>query len=366
MADSITRHFSEFIQEQISRKYMMFSPSTTTYPQPIDSYCPHVIITLMYDAMHTQSYHNVITESGQEMRRQYFRKKDFAISEGFANRFNIKKASVELLAAILGFNRTTIKNLFIAVAKKKLDLVYVGFGGTGVNTHYWLSELAIWCNVREVFESGLVMDEDVIDYTNILRFPMDMNKYHQKMCGFKKGAIEPMFKVNIAEDYAGLFKYDLSTLSKNLSPYFVSSTLHEMGINKDNKDKSKVSASKNSTIFYGAPDIPTREMLSDVNFIAATHGDNECSLHIRPKVDTQLQQESYGMIQLNAFFMNQLRMAIGLLELLARDDFNEVIKSNDNEIFKFNFYDFYAKNITFIRKEFDVEFVMRNSATRQG
>ena len=60
------------------------------------------------------------------------------------------------------------------------------------------------------------------------------------------------------------------------------------------------------------------------NFIAATHANTSCSLWLNPKQEQDIQVESYGMIQLGAFFMNQLRMAIGLLEVLAtRTNFSE-------------------------------------------
>lgn len=72
-------------------------------------------------------------------------------------------------------------------------------------------------------------------------------------------------------------------------------------------------------IFYGAPDIETRELLAqdDWKFISATHGDNYCQLYIKPEQDSSLQVESYGMINLSVFFMNHVKMTISFLELLA-------------------------------------------------
>ena len=82
---------------------------------------------------------------------------------------------------------------------------------------------------------------------------------------------------------------------------------------------------KPNTIIYGAPSLSARaEMTEFGNFIAATHANTSCSLWLNPKQEQDIQVESYGMIQLGAFFMNQLRMAIGLLEVLAtRTDFTE-------------------------------------------
>jgi len=364
MADIITKTFPQFIGEQIERKYMMMSYNSFNKPQVIDSYCPYIISNITRDSEIGQVYHNTITNSGQEIYREFFKTKDFAISEAFANRFCIRKVPIETLVKVLGFNKEMISTLFNETAKKKLDIIFVGFGGTGVNTFYWLSELAVWCDMQEVFVNGVIMDADTIDFTNILRFPMDMNKYHQRSSALKSGIIEVMHKTNLATNYAGLFKR-LIKLNSRLASSSSQDTLYDLGINRSKKNITKVSASGN-TVFYGAPDIPTRDMLSDVRFIAATHGDNECSLHIRPKVDTQLQQESYGMIQLNVFFMNQLRMAIGLLEILAREDFSKIIDEQDNEIFKFDFFQYFLKHGSKIMADTGLMFNMRNTTNRQG
>lgn len=364
MADIITKTFPQFISEQIERKYMMMSYNSFNIPQVIDSYCPYIILDITRDSEAGQVYHSTINNDGQEKYIEFFKTKDFAISEAFANRFGIRKVPIETLVKVLGFNKEMISTLFNETAKKKLDIVFVGFGGTGVNTFHWLSELASWCDMQEIFVNGVVMDADTIDFTNILRFPMDMNKYHQRSTSLKSGIIEVMYKTNLATNYAGLFKR-LIKLNNRLSSSSSQDVLYDLGINKSRKNLNKVSAEQN-TIFYGAPDIPTRDMLSDVRFIAATHGDNECSLHIRPKVDTQLQQESYGMIQLNVFFMNQLRMAIGLLEILAREDFSKIIDEQDNEILKFDFFKYFSKHGSKIMDDTGLMFNMRNTTNRQG
>lgn len=364
MADIITKTFPQFISEQIERKYMMMSYSSFNRPQVIDSYCPYIISNITRDSENGKVYHETIANGGQEIYREFFKTKDFAISEAFANRFGIRKVPIETLVKVLGFNKEMISTLFTETARKKLDIIFVGFGGTGVNTFHWLSELAAWCDMQDIFVNGVIMDADTIDFTNILRFPMDMNKYHQRSSSIKNGIIEVMYKTNLATNYAGLFKR-LIKLNNRLSSGSSDDVLYDLGINKIKKNINKVSASQN-TVFYGAPDIPTREMLSDVNFIAATHGDNECSLHIKPKVDTQLQQESYGMIQLNVFFMNQLRMAIGLLEMLAREDFSKIIDEQDNEIFKFDFFQYFSKHGSKIVDDTGLIFNMIKTTNRQG
>ena len=72
-------------------------------------------------------------------------------------------------------------------------------------------------------------------------------------------------------------------------------------------------------ILYGAPDIQTREMFatfSDLQFVSATHGNDDCQIYIKPPQDSNMQMESYGMINLSVFFMNQIKMTIAFFELL--------------------------------------------------
>ena len=58
-------------------------------------------------------------------------------------------------------------------------------------------------------------------------------------------------------------------------------------------------------------------------------------MSLNPKQDLNLQVESYGMIQLAPFFMNQLQMAITLLETLANDSIN--LMEQDKELLNFSF-----------------------------
>ena len=79
----------------------------------------------------------------------------------------------------------------------------------------------------------------------------------------------------------------------------------------NNKLKSKI-------VTYGAPSIANRNFLSSLgNFVSATHANNTASLWLNPTSDDNLQIETYGLIQLNSFFMNQLSMAIEFLKILA-------------------------------------------------
>lgn len=74
-------------------------------------------------------------------------------------------------------------------------------------------------------------------------------------------------------------------------------------------------------IFYGAPDIHTRIIMKEkgIPLLTGTHGNDDVALTLNPTQDIQLQRESYGMIKLTTFFLNQIRLTIALLEYLASD-----------------------------------------------
>jgi hypothetical protein len=48
-----------------------------------------------------------------------------------------------------------------------------------------------------------------------------------------------------------------------------------------------------------------------------------------------VQTETYGIIQLNVFFMNQLRMTIELLKILGDSNLHNI--DNDTELFNYSF-----------------------------
>ena len=81
-----------------------------------------------------------------------------------------------------------------------------------------------------------------------------------------------------------------------------------------------IKTSKNN-IFYGAPDIRTRTIMKEkgIPLLTGTHGNDDVALTLNPTQDVQLQRESYGMIKLTTFFLNQIRLTIALLEYLASD-----------------------------------------------
>jgi hypothetical protein len=236
----------------------------------------------------------------QNPRRQPLSKKCSAISPFIANELNVYNVQIDDLTKMLGYTKKNLKDLLESLKTKHLDLALVGLGGTGMNFMHWATELANYTNSINIFQNIQIYDADTVDITNIFRFPQILNPeraYYN----------DTIYKIDMLPS--------TSILAHNIgkSSYFIEFR-HLV-----KSDGSLYNLAKDY-IFYGAPDIKTREMLHSIpgiRFISGTHGDNDCQLYIKPEQDSELQIESYGMINLSVFFMNQLRLTIEFLTLLA-------------------------------------------------
>lgn len=231
-------------------------------------------------------------------------KKVSCISPFLAKELNCFQIPIEDLIRMLGYSKIQLKTILESVKAKNLELVLVGLGGTGMNFMHWATELCNYTNSINVFESIYIYDEDKIDLTNLFRFPMILdasNMYHMTNTNSLPYKLDCINRDTILSRTRMTFNHEfitINTLSDNgtyIRPYW----------------KNK--------ILYGAPDIQTREMfstLSELQFVSATHGNDDCQLYIKPPQDSNMQMESYGMINLSVFFMNQLKMTIAFFELL--------------------------------------------------
>ena len=193
-----------------------------------------------------------------------------------------------------------ITNLLILVRQKRYTINFAGVGGTGVNTIYWLHTLCDLCNIENLFKQVNIFEKDSVDFSNIFRFPLPLSAYTHANGDSTK-------KVNLILPYASTLSNYVTTHDKFLETINdIPSTLLE-----NEKLKRKV-------VTYGAPSIDNRNFLSSLgNFVSATHANNTASLWLNPVSDSNLQIETYGLIQLNSFFMNQISMAIEFLSILA-------------------------------------------------
>jgi hypothetical protein len=231
-------------------------------------------------------------------------KKCSAISPFIANELNVYNIKIDDLTKMLGYTKINLKAMLETIKEKKINLCLVGLGGTGMNFMHWAEEIANYTNSINIFERIMIYDEDIVDLTNIFRFPQILNP---DTAYFYKSVKKIHAIPNRSILCTALIKHEYYIKENDLINY---------------GDRSASEFAKNN-VFYGAPDIATRELFSSIpeaRFISGTHGDNDCQLYIKPVQDSELQVESYGMINLSVFFMNQLKMTIEFLALLASDE----------------------------------------------
>jgi len=300
--------FSSYLSEQIRVRYAFFDrPKSGLSNVVMDSFFPRLMFRYNGDKKQIQENSDIPSTA-------------VAISPFVAEYLNVKKVPTDQLLRVLGYTLKDIKQLLTEVKRKKLNFVFLGAGGTGMNTAYWLSELTKLTSTYKIFSKVAVFEKESVEYSNMLRFPLDSSAYNIPRGNLNKiQLITPLLKnlgsrtLEIHEQYLPAKKYISSEIVKR----------HPTEHVVDN------------TVLYGAPGIEYRDELAKIGpLICATHANTSCSIWLNPKQNMDLQIETYGIIQLGSFFMNQLQMTIELLKLLASDqDLHEA----DKHIMDFEF-----------------------------
>ena len=301
---------NDYLMEQIRTRYAFFDRPTSGLSNIIiDNYAPK----LMYNTRFNQ----------RDLNRITLPKTIYAISPWFAQYFGAQQVPTEQLCRILGYDVKALKQLVTKVKRHNYSISFVGYGGTNVNTIHWLTEIMKITQSVNLFNFIEIFEPEQLEISNLLRFPK--NPYIENNI--------PGIYVPNASKLALLDPSEISLLSRgkaNISTSRINGTqLHHNSKGSHYDSPSRRYKVKNNHIFYGAPTIDTRDSFKDSgHFISATHNGNSAHLWLNPTQDSDLQVESYGLIQLTPFFMNQLRLAIGLLEILAEGttDFKEVDK----------------------------------------
>ena len=266
----------------------------------------------------------------------------YCVSEWFSNMTGVRQLPFKMMLQTLNVSDKELKEMVLKVKRKKLHLCFVGFGGTGTNTYHWLTKILDHTGNVNLFDQVTIYDKETLDFTNLLRIPFDTDK----LCA--------NYKVDLFDNRNNLSNRTPKVEKRYITPIkrnWASSSrlepeqrLYKSVITSEEDAHHKTYVPHDNVVFYGAPNLETRADMNEANFnfINATHGNDDCSLMLKPEIDMNLQTESYGMIRLTSFFFNQLAMTIALLRFLADDDEDKWNK--EGEFFKFNFKDFINDN----------------------
>ena len=288
--------FKQYLKDQIRVRYGFCDrPKAGLCNEVIDSFYPRIVYNYGLDATAIPS--SLIPKSS------------VAISGLVAQNLNVKQLDISDLLKVLGYTKHQIAGLLTEVKKKKFTMVFAGAGGTGMNTAYWLHKLCEYTDTLAPFYKIYVYEAEDIEISNMLRFPLGYEHYERPL-----DATLPNTKLRVISQFIDKLS---STAPVYLGRYIDIATICQYDPWAV-KDETGHFVKVPTTFIYGAPSLTCRNDMALIsNFVSATHADSSCSIWLNPHQDVNIQTESYGMIQLGTFFMNQLRMAIGLLELLA-------------------------------------------------
>ena len=305
----VTTSLLDYIRKQIRNRYAYIP-----IPRNIRSIPNLVLDSYLPNTMDSNNFNNV--QSGLHS----YTRKAYAISPMTASFFDVPQIPVLDLCKTLGYTEQQLKTMTQEIRGKRLrHLVLAGAGGTNVNTMHWIASIAKELDCGKLFNSILIHEEDVPDVSNLLRFPKN-----------------PKSQEVVSDNKANILLKDCEYLSDK-GVRIVDKFIGTSGnFPREYMDRSNSQTTFSSHyVVYGAPTIESRANLSKFgNFVCATHAANGCSIWLNPSQDLDLQVESYGTIQLMPFFMNQLKMAITFLEMLAA---NTDFSTKDTHIMDYEF-----------------------------
>jgi len=296
----------EKMRKEYDLKKMYFDDMKVRYAMPDMS-------TIRGSGAVVDSYYPTMACSGNDYPKNIRSATACCISPSIAIKLGLRAIPILELVKMLGYTERDIKAILLGVKAKKESLYLIGAGGTSSNFIHWTNEMCILTNTLNIFEEMIISDSDNFSLTNIPRIPMHI----QYTSSIKKSMIMKGAALNLSTK----IEYHTSTTA----------ILHMIN--------------KPGHLYYGAPDIETRDAISinnrdneqKIRFVSATHGGDNCLLQVVPLQDSSLQVESYGLVDLSFFFMNHIKMTIRFLKAIADgEDFTET-----REILEYSFRDTY-------------------------
>ena len=249
---------------------------------------------------------------------EIFRTKDFTLSRFFERWLKLKRIPLEQQLKNLGYDLKSIKKDLLAVKKKKLDIVSIGYGGMMCNVFENLIELCSILNMNNIFHSISIFEQETLEASNMLRLNTAesfslftdnsiINRSNNtklilgKLSLINRGKLVSLASTSLRlhNSYFRLNEF-LHTNHKNLDPYHC--------------------------VYIGAPDFETRQIFAKkyLRFLALLHQNDSVSIIAKPIANTASQIETYGSIKLAQFFMNCLVATVEFIKILAtRDNLDE-------------------------------------------
>jgi len=228
--------------------------------------------------------------------KQIRSQKCVALTDSCAEYLDVRKIPDKVILKFISHSKTELRGVLSKLKKRKHQLFVLGVGGSGSNLLYWMSEFARIADYDGLFKSIWVADNDKYEFDNLPRIP---------------------------------FVPTNGTLKINSIPTRLMNRLTPKAI----YDDYYTSTFPTDHIIVGAPDMATRQRLQarGHNWFALTHKGRYISLRINPPVDVGFLNETYGLIALEKFYLNQMFAAFEFIKFLADvdDDLAKLLVTQD-------------------------------------
>ena len=215
----------------------------------------------------------------------------FALTDSTCEYMNVNKVPDRIILKFIEHSKTELRGVLSKLKKREHQLFVLGVGGSGSNLLYWMSEFARIAGYDNLFKSIWVVDNDKYEFDNLPRIPFVPTDGTLKVSSIPVRLMDRLSsKIIYDNNYSSTFPADY--------------------------------------IIVGAPDMATRQQLASYghNWIALTHKDKNISLRVNPPVDVGFLNETYGLISLEKFYLNQMYAAMEFIKFLADAD-DEMISS---------------------------------------
>ena len=253
---------------------------------------------------------NVIVDSVINGRRGRVESSMEYLSPNIAN---LTKSMTDVLPfyefiKLIGIDEKRLQNNLSRMASKPLDIVFIGYGGMSINVLSFMRMMSHIHYDMQIMKQLVVYEPDKLSLTNLFRVYKDCSKL--------EGDVKnPISKLQLFTEKR------LANHSNFAEVYFTQKTLDDWD---------------DDTIFIGAPDFATRELLKNRRFLFVGHSDNEVSITYQPATEHDMTIETYGKIDVRILWTNLLMATDALVSILANNNFD--IPPN-TELFEYNAYE---------------------------
>ena len=273
-------------------------------------------------SMHTRHPLNVFKDAVTVVNRiQNSRAGDSIENKSFLspNIANLTLSSTDVLSLrefidLTGLNVDRINRNIRRIRERGLDVIFIGYGGMSINMLHFMESIKKYQTGNSLFSSLTIYEPDKLSLTNMFRVYKDCSKIN--------GSIEQSeYKTKLFTERGIADRVNI------VNNYFTEEDANNWNSN---------------TIFIGAPDFGTREILKNRRFFFVGHGDNEISITYQPSTEHDMTIETYGKIDVRILWSNLLSATEAMFEILANAKFDEL--EPNTEVFVNNAYETKSSN----------------------